>query len=180
MSPPLATLLDRHRATLVRYFERKGTGLARFESAEDLAQGVHLHAIDHRARFTYQGDEAFVGWLLALARQHLSRRIEHWTALKRDAGPMLRISFGAGVDPVAQQTGPVTRAERSEQLDLAALAMEGLPPRDRELVRLMTRDVPIAATAERLGMSEAAAQRARLRAVERFRKIYRILERQRG
>ena len=83
------------------------------------------------------------------------------------------------IDPVAQQTGPVTRAEKREQLDLAALAMEGLPARDRELVRLMTRDVPIAATAERLGMSVAAAQRARLRAVERFRKIYRILERQR-
>lgn len=180
MTPGLATLLDRHRPRLVRWFERKGRGLARFESPEDLAQGVHLHAIHHEDRFTYQGEEAFVGWLLKLAGQHLARRIEHWTALKRDAGPMLRISFDRGIDPTARQTGPVTRAEKNEQLDVAALAMEGLPPRDRELVRLLIRDVPIDEIARGLGISKAAAQRARLRAIERFRKIYRILERQRG
>jgi len=49
--------------------------------------------------------------------------------------------------------------------------------RDRELVRLMARDFSVREIATRLGVSEAAAQRARHRAVERFRKIYTILER---
>ena len=47
-----------------------------------------------------------------------------------------------------------------------------------ELVRLLARDYSVREVAEELKLSEAAAQRARLRAVERFRKIYTILERQ--
>jgi len=174
----LAELLARHRDALVRYFERNGAWLRRFEAAEDLAQGVHLHAIRHRDRFEYRGDRQFLGWLLALAGQHLADRIAHWKALKRDAGPMLRITFsGAGVDPSAAGPGPFTHASRREQLRRAALAMDGLPPRDRELVRMMSAGAGIDTIASRLRVSPAAAQRARLRAMERFRKVYALLER---
>jgi RNA polymerase sigma factor (sigma-70 family) len=181
-----AALLVRHRPRLVRWFARRGRGLARHESPEDLAQGVHLHALNHRERFAYRGEPAALGWLLQLARQHLARRIEHWNAMKRDGGHMLRITMGGvsttgrstrGVQPAADGPGPATAAARSEQLLLAARAMDGLPQRDRELVRLMTRDLPVREIAERLGITEAAAQRARLRAMDRFRKIYAILER---
>ena len=180
-----AALLVRHRPRLVRWFARRGRGLARHESAEDLAQGVHLHALNHRERFEYRGEPAALAWLLQLARQHLARRIEHWKAMKRDGGHMLRITMGGrstgaatrGVQPAADGPGPVTAAARSEQLLLAARAMDGLPERDRELVRLMTRDLPVREIAKRLDLTEAAAQRARLRAMDRFRKIYEILER---
>ena len=181
-------LLVRHRPRLVRYFTRRGKTLKRHESPEDLSQGVHLHALAHGDAFTFQGDDAFVGWLLLLARQHLARRIEYWQALKRDGGKMYRITFGAatptgaatrGVQPAAAGPGPITAAARSEQLDVAARALDGLPDRDRELVRLLARDLSVREIAARLEISETAAQRARLRAVERFRKIYTILERQR-
>ena len=174
----LEDLLTRHRETLVRYFRRHGAYLRRYEASEDLAQGVHLHAVRHQERFEFQGEPQFVSWLLRLAGQHLADRIAHWKALKRDAGPMARISFsGTGVEPAGSLTGPITFASRKEQLHLATLAMNGLPPRDRELVRLMTDGAGIDTIAERLAVSSAAAQRARLRAMDRFRKIYAIVER---
>ena len=180
-----AELLVRHRPRLVRDCERRAGARRRQESPEDLAQGVHLHALNHGEGFDYLGDRAFVAWLLRLARQHLSRRIEHWNAMKRDGGRMARITFAGsstgagtrGVQPAEQGPGPVTAASQNEQLDIAARALDGLPVRDRELVRLMARDFSVREIATRLGVSEAAAQRARHRAVERFRKIYTILER---
>ncbi len=172
----LVSLLANHRDTLVRYFEKNATPLRRYEAAEDLAQGVHLHAIKHGERFEYQGEPQFIGWLLALARQHLSDRIAHWKALKRDAGPMLRITFsGAGIEPPATETGPVTHASRNEQIQRATLAMAGLPARDRALVRMMSAGLDIEAIASSLNISPAAAQRARLRAMERFRKVYALI-----
>ncbi len=174
-------MLVRHRARLVRYFARRAQALAPQESPEDLAQGVHLYALQHGNEFEYQGEPAAVGWLLRLARQHHARRIEHWQAMKRDGGRMLRITQAArtgGAQPAAQGPGPLTVAEQSEQLSLAARAMDGLPERDRTLVRLMTRDLSVREIAEQLGMTEAAAQRARLRAMDRFRKIFVILQRQ--
>ena len=181
--PGLTTLLTRHRPRLVRYFESKGGAIRQHESPEDLAQGVHLHALANRDRFEYQGEEAFVGWMLQVARQYLARRVHHWKALKRDAGPMMRITFGADSQsgrrsPVAEGPGPITHASQSEQIELAARAIDGLPPRDREIVRMMSRDLSVREIAQRLSISESAAQKARLRAAERFRKIYTILERQ--
>lgn len=174
----LEELLTRHRETLVRYFRKHGAYLRRYEASEDLVQGVHLHAVRHRDKFDYRGEPQFVAWLLRLARQHLADRIAHWKALKRDAGPMMRLSFsGTGLEPAGSRTGPITYASRKEQLRLATLAMDGLPPRDREIVSLMTDGAGVATVAERLGVSGAAAQRARLRAMDRFRKIYAIVER---
>jgi len=171
----LPELLERHRDLLVRHLARRGGGLLRFETPEDLAQSVHLHAINVADRFAYRGEGAFVRWLLRLAKQHIADRIEYWTALKRDAGPMLRITFGA--EPAGRVTGPVTRASRNEMLEVAATALDGLPPRDREIVRWMSAGASIDDLARQLGIGRAAAQRARLRAVERFKKIFTIVAR---
>lgn len=168
-----AELLDRHRPRLVRFFRRRAAALRRQESPEDLAQGVHLYALQHGDAFEFRGEPAAVAWLLRLARQHLARRVGHWKAMKRDGGPMLRITLAE--HPTTGRPGPLTAAEQSEQLLLASRAMDGLPERDRELVRLMNQDLPVREIAGRLGLSEAAAQRARLRAMERFRKIFVIL-----
>jgi RNA polymerase sigma factor (sigma-70 family) len=173
----------------VAWFARKGVGLSRHESPEDLAQGVHMHALEHAGSFEYRGERSFVAWMLSVARQHLAHRIGYWSALKRDAGPLLRITFGAGastgggpsgVEPAYGGAGPSTRAGMREQVETAARAMDGLPPRDRELVILTARGCSIREIAGITSLGEAAAQRARHRALDRFRKIYEILERQRG
>ena len=83
----LTTLLDDHRATLVRWFEQHARHLRRLEGADDLAQGVHLHALRYRDNFRYLGERPFVAWMLKLAKQYLAGRTAHWKALKRDAGP---------------------------------------------------------------------------------------------
>jgi len=180
--PGLTTLLTRHRTQLIQYFEKKGGAIRQHESPEDLAQGVHLHAIANQDRFEYRSEPEFIGWMLQVARQYLARRVHHWGALKRDAGPLLRITFGGGTrngarGPQDPGPGPATHASQTEEVALAARAIDGLPPRDQAIMRMMARDLSVREIAERLSTSEAAAQKARLRAVERFRKIYTILER---
>jgi RNA polymerase sigma factor (sigma-70 family) len=177
--PALEDLLARHRDRLVRWLELHAKGLRRFESSEDLAQGVHLHVLTVAERLEWRGEDAFVGWLLAVARRFVADRAAHWHALKRDAGPTLRITFagsgsegGAVPDPGLSRTGPSTWASRREELLRATRVLAAMPPRDAELVRLQARGLSIEDLAQRLSMTPAAAQRARLRAMERFKKLY--------
>jgi RNA polymerase sigma factor (sigma-70 family) len=182
--PSLADLLDRHRAALVLWIEGAAGGLVKHESAEDLAQGVHLRALNAAGHFQYQGEAAFVRWLRSVARQHISDRHAYWSATKCDAAGMLRISTGgggstasakSGVDPRASATGPLTFAARREIVTVAMKAVDLLPERDRKIVRWVTEGKDIAEIAEALGVSYDAAERARLRAIERFRGAFRAL-----
>ena len=56
-------------------------------------------------------------------------------------------------------------------------ALAVLLPRDQQLVRWSSEGLDSGAMAERLGISRDAADRARLRALERFRKAHRLLAR---
>ncbi|MAG56195.1 MAG: hypothetical protein CMJ83_07895 [Planctomycetes bacterium] len=186
--PTLSDLLERHRQALVRFLEKEARGLFRWENADDLAQGIHLQALQVEDRFDYQGEEAFIGWIFQVARQHIARRNAHWKAIKRDAGMMLRISTSdssvadgprSGIDPAISMTGPVTFADRRDRLRLAVQAIAVLPERDREIVQWMAEDVDIKEMAERLAITYDAAQRARHRSLERFRQAYAVLEQRR-
>ena len=184
----LTALLDAHRDELVRHLRRIGAHLSRYEGAEDLAQGVLLHALKVADRFEYQGDAAFTGWIREVARRYVARRTAYWRALKRDAGPLLRVTLadssesgsGSGVNPEARATGPVTFADRRAQVEVALRALDLLPARDRRLVEAVARGLSIAETAEDMGISKAAAQRARLRAQERFRQTFELAMRRRS
>lgn len=184
-APSMEDLLMRHRDVLVRYLHRKGSGLLRFESAEDLAQAVHIKAIQAEHRFDYRGDDAFIGWICTLGRQHIADRNAYWKAQKRNAGPMLRITYGSattgsgakGVSPAAAQQGPTTFAGVREQVEVAARAIATLPPRDAQIVELIRAGADVEDVARELGVSYAAAQRARLRSIERFRKAFELLTR---
>lgn len=181
--PSFTELLETHRAALLRFLEHHGRGLARYESADDLLQGVHLHALRVQERFVYQGEPAAYGWLCALARQHIARRHAHWKALKRQAGPLLRVTYGgargtaegSGIVLAANQRGPATWATLREHVDLAVRALHMLPERDRRLIELLRDGADIDATAAALELTPGAAQRARLRAQERFRKVFELL-----
>lgn len=181
MSVPFEELLERSRPELVGFMGGHGGHLLRLESPEDLAQGALLDALHVADGFRYEGDDAFMAWLRVIARQHLARRREHWATAKRRAISLLRIDARAGdtsapgVDPTASQTGPRTFAERREQLALAMRAVSTLGERDRTLIEAVVQDTSISALAQQLGVSEAAAQRARLRAVDRFRRAFRAL-----
>ena len=176
----MAERLAAHRAALVAFLRRAGSGLLRFEDVEDLAQGVHVKALAGVSRYEHHGEEAFLGWLYTIARRHIADRHAHWKSLKRDAGPLLRITFGShtkpegGVAPAAGGAGPGTRAGHVEEADIATRALAALPERDAQIARIVAAGGEIEDVAERLGLSHAAAQRARLRALERFRKLVEI------
>ena len=177
----LADLLIRHRYDLLWYVERHAGPLLRFETAEDLLQGIHLRAIERGQGFQYRGEEAFLGWLYRVARSCLADRKEHWTAIKRKPSRLLRLTEAGGEDdaaaPPSPATSPPSFAERKEQLALAIQALAVLLPRDRNLVRWTSEGLTTHEQAERLGISSIAAERARQRALERFKKAYRLLAR---
>ena len=179
--PALADLLVRYRRQLVRHLERAGGGLLAYESAEDLAQGVHLRALDDGS-FEYRSDEAFVAWLYTVAGRHVADRNDYWKALKRGSGRVLRLTMSgtgswAGFGPVATATGPSTFASRRELLVIVAKAMSALPERDRRLVRWASEGLSVGEQAERLELTYAAAQRAGLRAQDRLRKAVELVSR---
>jgi len=177
----LPELLIRFRPDLLRFVERHAGPVLRFETAEDLVQGVHLRALEYGDTFTYRGREPFLKWIHEVARNHIGTRRAHWAALKRNPAALLRLTLGAGsdpgaaVEPMRPDTGPATLAGRLEQASQAVRALDLLLERDRELVRWSLDGVASREMAERLQISETAADRARQRAVERFRKAFRLL-----
>ena len=173
MSDPrkLAELLPLHRADLEAFVRRHAGRLLRFESVEDLVQGIHVRALE--ADYEHQGREPFLKWMHVLARRHLAARYAHWVALRRKPASLVRLTQAEGA--TATDTGPRTYAERREMLTLAVRAVAILRPKDRQMVQWESEGVPLKERAERLGVSYAAADSARRRALERFRKTYEFL-----
>ena len=179
-APSMAALLERTREQLVRFLTRQAGGLARFEDAEDLAQGVQIHALKVADRFEYRSEPEFLGWLYAVARRYIADRNAYWKAMKRNGGTMLRLTFGGGSEaggafaPPAYMTGPQTFAQRREHVETAARAIAALPERDGQIVTLVEQGLDIDGLADALGVGYEAAQRARLRALTRFEKLFRL------
>jgi DNA-directed RNA polymerase specialized sigma24 family protein len=185
----LGRLLVRERAALLRFVERRAGGaLLRVETAEDLVQGISAHALARCDRLELQGERALQGWVLELAANFLDDRREHWSALKRNGAGALRLALTESTEPglaalrelPASATGPSTFAARREQLTLATQAMALLLPRDRELIDAMCRGLTAREHGDQLGLGAAAAERARSRALERFRRSYELVLRSRG
>jgi len=181
-APALEDLLEAAEAQLLAMVRKLGSGLLRFEMAEDLAQAVRLRALQAVDSFRYEGETAFRGWLAQLVRRTVADRHDYWTAARRNGGAMVRITqlgprstLAGGVDPAGSSAGPFTFAERRDQLELAARAIDALLPRDQRLVAMLQAGKPIAEMATVLDISHDAAERARLRAIERFQAAYRLL-----
>lgn len=180
----LEEALARHHAVLVDLVRREAAGLLRFETPEDLVQGICTRALAGRGNFEYRSEAECIGWLRTVARRHIADRHDYWSALRRGSGRVLRLTWGssggsteASPLPPGSMTGPGTFAERRESLVIAAQALAALPDRDRDLVKWMSEGVPLREQAERLGIAYLAAQRAGLRAVERFRKTFELISR---
>lgn len=174
----LEQLLVQHHQAIVDFMAREARGLLRFESVEDLAQGLCVRALG-RSEFEYRSEREFFGWLWTLARRHVADRQNYWAAMKRGAGPAMRITSSprSTLDSRAVQVpnptgpGPSTFAERREMWLKCAKALAALSDRDRDLVRWKGAGLSLEEQAERLGLSYEATQRAGLRAMERFQKL---------
>lgn len=183
MSRSLALLLEEHRAVLLAYVRRNARTLTRKEAAEDLVQHVCVKVLEHERSFRYEGDEALRGWLFALARSCLGERRDYWKAQRRRPDRLLHLTSadtptpGAAREPAAKNTGPGTAASRKEQIALAAKALALLLPRDAQLVQWTAKDLPLAEQAGKLGISYDAVEKARHRALERYRQAFALLAR---
>ena len=183
--PPtdLASLLVRTRKPLLAFVSRNARGLLRYETVEDIVQAIHLKALEKEDSFAYRGDDPFFSWLFTVARNHMRDRSAHWRALKRRSGRLLRYTAGAGgtsdpgavPEPAGSRTGPSTFAARREQILMAVRALDLLLPRDRDLVRWSAEGLTLQDQADRLGLNYKAVERARNRAVERFRGAFQLV-----
>lgn len=182
-----AAFLDRTRDQLAKWVEREARGLLKRESVEDVVSGIHSRALSQIEKFELRTDAEAFTWLKTIARQHVLDRQKYHSALRRHGGEMLRItnaSFGGGTDGdtpgvqvAGRLTGQVTYAMRREAIDLAARAIAGLLERDQEIVRATVEGESIESLAKRMKMTYDAAEQARRRAMERFKKAYDLLAR---
>lgn len=185
--PPrdIPTLLADHRGVIEAVVRKEaGIVLLRFETIDDLVQGVSQEAVRAAGAFRYEGAEAFVGWIRVVARRYLSGRKDYWLAHKRNPGQVLRLTFTGGEGRRLERpeladtgTGPATFAFRREQLVQATRALAMLLPRDRDIVTWVAEGASTPEIAQRLEVSEDAAEKARTRALERLRKAFAILSR---
>ncbi len=182
----LASLLVIWRGDLLGFVGRNARGLLRFETEDDLVQGIHLRALSRGESFEYRGEKEFLAWMHTLARGYLVDRRAHWAALKRGSGPLLRLAGGAATttgghaaaEPAGTGTSPSGFASRREESALAMKALGAMLPRDGDLVRWHAEGVSLEEQAARLGLTYEAAQRAAHRALGRFRKAFRLLSRE--
>ena len=124
---------------------------------------------------------AFHVWLEAVVRNELNARRAYWNAARRAAGHLLRITSGpvtragGGLNPSAAATGPLSFAERRDQVDVALRAAETLLPRDQAILEMERKGGSIAEIAAEFAMSKAAAGKARQRALDRFRRAFELI-----
>lgn len=188
-APSLADLVARHSSDVRGFAERHGgRRLLQFETADDLAQGVCQRALERGGAFEFRSDPEFRAWLFQVARTYLSDRREHWSAKKRHPARLLRLTAsgagtadpGAASEPVRRRTGPSTFASRREQITLALQAVTMLLPRDRDLVTWHAEGLDADSVAAKLGVTRDAADRARRRALDRFRKAFALISGETG
>lgn len=179
---PLAALLAEHPSALTAAIRREaGRALLRLESVEDLSQGAVEALLAADTQHAWTGEAGFVAWLGTVARNHVRARARHWARLKRGSGALLERCQAGELGPeldslAASVTGPATQADRREQWIIATRALDLLTPKDRARIDAFAADVPLALSAERDGVPYATAQRARLRALERFRKAFELVK----
>jgi len=181
--PSLSGLLAAHQAELEAFLAPRAGWLLRYETLDDLAQGVRTRALERGGSFEYEGDGPFFAWLHRVAQSYLADRANYWSALKRRSSALLRLTAGgtegtpgtaAASMPISTATGPATVANRKELLTLAVQVLAALPDRDARLIRWSSEGVTIREQAERLGISYEAAKKAAQRALDRYREAYRF------
>lgn len=151
---------------------RRRRALQRFESSSGVVQGVCAHVLSVAEQFESRGEAAFRTGLRRVVKRSILNRKKYWTARRRDAGKMPRLSASGnhGVDPPGWDPGPSTIMARREQCDFAMMTVSLLLPCDQKIVRSMSQDISIDELVTRLDISREAVERTRLRGSEGFRR----------
>lgn len=165
MTPELAVERYRERLLSVIYL-RMGPDLRARMDPEDVLQDVSIEAINS---WSTLADEANVGaWLVTLARRKIARILRDQVGVAaRD--PRRERAIPTDLPVADRRSGPVTAADRKDQLALLSGALERLSPDHREVIilarfeKLQAKEI-----AERMGRSENAIHLLLGRALRRL------------
>ena len=118
------TLYARHRTGLFRFVYRQ---VRTAPLAEDIFQDIWQRVIVARRRF--RADARFVSWLYTIAHNRLN---DHWRAQRHR--PEAPTDAEQRTAAIAADDDPERSLSQFEQLRRLQLALEALPPEQREIV----------------------------------------------
>jgi len=147
---------------------RMGDALRAFEDSVDVMQSALREAVRDFARFEYAGRGSFQRWLHTIAENKLRHRARDRARARRDADREVELDdLGDGL--AARDLGPVAAAVTAEVEEGVRGALESLDDDERDVI--VWRQFQALSTAEVaavLGISEAAASKRYLRALQRL------------
>ena len=139
------------------------------ESTLDLVQSVCRELLEHRDKFSYQGESEFRGWLFTSAVNKVREKIRFHHQALRDVNR----EATAGNDPLPLAAGssatPSQAAMAHERIETLEAALDALSAADREVIALSRlAGLPMATVATHLGKTEVAARKQLGRALARL------------
>lgn len=145
--------------------------LRRVVDAEDLWQETVLEAMGAVDSFRWQGEAAFVRWIMTVAARSLTRASRRH--LGRDFDRPDAVSLDSLAMVIAQtSTGPATRAQRRDEADRILVALEKLPEGQRQILTLdLVHLMNHREMAELLEKKVDAVRKTHFRALQSLRKI---------
>jgi len=165
LSPEVA--FERHRERLLSViYLRMGPNLRTRMDPEDVLQDVAIEAIN--SWHTLDDPDNAGAWLVTLARRKLARILRDQVGVAaRD--PRRERAIKTDFPVSDRRTGPVTAADRKDQLALLDEALTRLSDDHREVVLLCRIEgLPAKEVAERMGRSENAVHLLLSRALKRL------------
>lgn len=138
---PRATeeLARRYDPPLRRFVHRRiGPDLRSRVDTDDICQSAFFAAFESLPNFRFRGERPFLSWLSSIAEQKIRNAGRRHRALRRDARRDRALEHAREM-PTAG-TSPTQGATRSETVRGIRAALEELPPREREVVRLHSFD----------------------------------------
>ena len=159
----LDALIERNLAWMQQHVrQRLGADLRRAGDTQDFVQEAMVHVLEYGPRFVVESEEQFRGLLARIVENALRGQHRHLHQQMRDIARERGEARDTvlSLDPAQREvTRPSQIADRNEQTAWVRLALEFLPPQDREVLLLREMEgLEFAAIGERIGCTHAAAR----------------------
>jgi RNA polymerase sigma-70 factor (ECF subfamily) len=151
--------IEDHVGLLRRYLRAKTGRVVRSkEPLSDLVQSVVREAWAARP-LAHEDDAAFLSWLCTIAAHKIISKNRYYSAERRDPSRERPISEEARVLSGGDETSPMQRAVRDEELDRLRRVLDDLDPLDREILILRRLfDVPTAEIARKVSLAPSTVR----------------------
>jgi RNA polymerase sigma factor (sigma-70 family) len=137
---------------------RLGAALRARVETDDLFQSTIVASLRSLGSIEYRGEEALIGWFVAMAERRIRDAARRHRAARRDVRRERPLE--AAADRPADRTSPTQGAVRNETSRNLREAVDRLPEPDRQAVLLHTFEgLPFGAVAERLGLRDKESAR---------------------